>query len=150
MKILLEAGADPNASNRKGGTMLGLVATFSLIRTRGLMDEMIDTLIAGGADPNAAAPLSYARGVGCLEGALIHRETDAARTLYRHGANVDLRLAAGLGEMERMSEFFDENNQVDERAWAVAPDFGEDIEVSRESVLADALSMAAINRSRRS
>lgn len=145
-KILLDAGADPNATNRKGGTMLGLVATFSQIRIRGLMDEMIDTLVAGGADPNAGAPLSYARGVGCLEGALIHRETDAAHTLRRHGANIDLRLAAGLGEIDRMAEYFGENDTLEGSAWALAPDFGDEIEVTRESVLADALSMAAINR----
>ena len=147
-KLLLDAGADPNATNKKGGTMLGLVVTYSRIRERGLMDEMIDTLVARGADPNGGPPLSYSRGAGSLEGALIHRETEAARSLYRHGANVDLRLAAGIGLLDRMAEFFEEDGSIKPSAYALAPDMEDDseVDVTRTSVLADALSLAAINR----
>ena len=144
IEILLDAGADLNATTRNGGSMLGLVVSYSLIRKRGLMDEMIDLLVRQGADPNGRSGI---RGVGNLECALIHRETEAARSLYRHGANVDLRLAAAIGQLDRMTDFFDAEGAIRPSAWGLAPELEDhDIQVSPDGVLTDALSLAAINR----
>jgi RNA polymerase sigma factor (sigma-70 family) len=99
IEILLDAGADPNATIIVGHTMVSLIC-YDVPRNKGVLIDMIDLLVCRGADPNAGF------GRCALENALWHGETEAARALLRHGSSYDLRLAAGVGRADLMDEFF--------------------------------------------
>lgn len=105
-RVLLRAGADPNAQTYTGNnTPLCLVASGSAAREAGVQKELLEVLIDTGADVNAHDGLAtYA--------ALIHGETEAAATLHQHGARLDLRFAAGLGIIEKMESFFIEEGEL--------------------------------------
>lgn len=77
-RLLLEAGADPNAQSPEG-TALGFAACWG-------MDDSVQVLLAHGADPNLVdgentfptTPLMWAAGKGDVE---------VARLLLEHGAD---------------------------------------------------------------
>ena len=102
---------------------------------------MIDLLASRGADANAGF------GRSALENALWHAETEAGHALLRHGAKIDLRLAAGLGRIDLMEEYFEEDGSLRKGAYALAPPVGEGckLEISDIEVLADAMSVATLN-----
>ena len=140
MKMLLDAGTDPNVVLGKGGTMLGLIC-WRAAREKGVLIDMIDMLVEYGADPNAG----FDR--GSLENALWHGETDAGHALLRHGSKYDLRIAAGLGRIDLIEEFMEADGRLKDGAYALAPPMGEGCkrDLSDQEVLTDALSMAVLN-----
>ncbi|NBC10494.1 MAG: hypothetical protein GVY24_02000 [Planctomycetes bacterium] len=91
---LIEAGADVHASSHKQRheTTLALVASGCAARECGVQSALLERLVAHGADPGQG-----------LHAALAHGELDAARTLVRLGAPIDLVAAACLGDHEKLS-----------------------------------------------
>jgi hypothetical protein len=81
-RAILEAGADVAARNET----LMLVATGSISRECKVQIQLIDLLCEHGANPDSA--IRAAAGGG---------EHDSVRALMRHGAKVDLPVAAALG-----------------------------------------------------
>jgi len=81
-RVLLDAGPDLASRNET----LMLVATGSVPRQCGVQLPLIDLLCEHGAD---LAP--------AMRAAAVLEEHDAARALIRHGARVDLPVAAALG-----------------------------------------------------
>ena len=78
-QALLDAGAEGR------DYALALVVSGQVSRECGVQLELIDALVAGGADPN------------CLDPALAHRENAAAERLLERGARLTLVAAACLG-----------------------------------------------------
>lgn len=108
-QMLLAAGAEPNATGRAygGGTnqtpLVLLVSSWPPFE-RGIQDELVHTLVAGGARVNGldddGMPLATA---------LVFGYTDAAVALVAAGARVDnVFFAAGLGDLAAVRGFFDE------------------------------------------
>lgn len=104
--VLLERGATvdalteagPSQPGDIGWTTLGLVATSATARAAGVQRELLELLVARGADLDA-------RGGGALMGALYYGEEAAAHWLVEQGADVDLVAAAGLGRLDLMEGF---------------------------------------------
>jgi hypothetical protein len=111
-KVILDAGAkeDPSALN----DALGLVSTGCVPRECRVHLPLIDLLCAYGAEPTSAAL-----------GALAHRELEALDALLRHGARIDLVLAAGLGRVEDFQWFLPASTGEERhRALALASQYG--------------------------
>ena len=110
--VILDAGAkeDLNAVNET----LGLVCSGSVARECGVQVPLIDLLCQSGADPDSA-----------MAPALPHGEFEAVDALLRHGAHVDLFVAAGLGRSEDCRRLL-ATASADERhrALAMACQFG--------------------------
>ena len=87
-----EAIIDAGASREDMEYTLGLVASGSATRQRGVQGKLIETLVRRGADPSAG-----------LAGALQEKEMEAAELLLKLGAKPDLRSAAGLGDMAALA-----------------------------------------------
>ena len=104
VRVLLDTGADPNAKTELGNTVVTLVASGRIPREAGVQINLIDLLVERGADVN--------EGQSGIEVALYHGETDAARALFRHGAKVDLRTSAGLGELDLVEKYFNEDGSL--------------------------------------
>lgn len=140
MEILLDAGADPNTMTKVGYSMLNLIC-WRIPREKGILIAAIDLLVSRGADPNLDTSRTP------LENALWHGETEAGHALLRHGAHVDLRLAAGLGRTDLMEKFFNADGSLTEDAYALAPPVGEGCkrDLPDREILADAISMAVLN-----
>jgi hypothetical protein len=119
--LILDAGAEVDAVTAPGPaqptdigwTTLGLAATGLAIREAGAQAAMIDLLLARGADVNA-------RNGGALVGALYYGEDAAARLLVERGARVDFVAAAGLGRVDLMRPFVDEDGALAPEASTLA------------------------------
>ena len=101
-KILLDAGADPNAlQDSYGGqnTTLAMLVSSSHPREAGVLVPLVDTLIDYGA---SVAPLGKGQCADPLMTAIVHGSLEAALALERRGARTDsLPAAAGLGRVEQ-------------------------------------------------
>jgi ankyrin repeat protein len=98
VRLLLEAGADPDAANDKGSTPLTQAAYRGKAGT-------IELLLAEGASVDAEA---YGDGGTPLAFALFWGHQEAAETLAKVAiVPRNLRIAAGLGRIDIMREFFD-------------------------------------------
>lgn len=97
-RVLLEAGAgsDPAALNEA----LALVASSDVARRSGRQEELVELLVAHGADPNAG-----------MHVALLYGEFDAATMLLRHGAAEDIAVAAAFGNTARVEELLGGANE---------------------------------------
>jgi len=84
-RVILDAGVDPSALNET----LMLVATGSVARESGVTLPLIEMMIDHGADPESA-----------LRPAALHGEMESVKALLRHGAGIDLPVAAALGRVE--------------------------------------------------
>lgn len=110
--LLLERGADPDATGAHGGgprgtPLISLVTSHWPARA-GLQPALVDEFARAGAAVNGveddAAPLEFALGFGY---------TDAARALVRNGARVvHLVHRAGLGDLEGVRACFDERGEL--------------------------------------
>ena len=100
-KLLLDAGADPNAlQDSYGGqnTTLAMLVSSSPPRLAGVQVALIDTLIDYGA---SVEPLGKGQCADPLMTAIIHGSLEAALALERRGRRVDsLPAAAGLGRVD--------------------------------------------------
>ena len=75
--------------------------------------RVVEALIEGGVDVDAPAPgvmMAYDRLFGF---------TACCELLAHAGAQIDLRFAAGLGQLDRMAEFVTETGLTSYRAWLI-------------------------------
>ena len=132
-EILLDAGAeiDAVADVYGGTTTLGLVATSVHPAEAGVQGALMDLLLARGASVDDAVAGTYTDG-HVVKACLVNGQPDAAEFLANRGAPIDLEAAAGLGRLDIVSTFFDENGIVKStatpaqvsRAFARACDYG--------------------------
>ena len=125
-KILLQAGADPNAlSWAYGGqcTTLALLVSSTPPADAGVQVPLVETLIDHGASPGPAGEGNWTSPV---ETALVFGKQAAAEALVRRGAPIEsLAAAAGLGRLDdvrRMLPRADANDR--HRALALAAQGG--------------------------
>ncbi len=117
LKILLKAGAEVNAvAELYGGTTtLGLVATSVHPDRAGVQNQLMETLLdAGAAIEHAVAP-TYTRGLA-VNACLYNDRPSAAAFLAAHGAHLDLEGAAGVGRLDLVESFFNEDGSLKENA----------------------------------
>lgn len=104
--LLLRAGSavdartsgGPNQPDDPGWTTLGLVASTAEACIGVLRDPLVDRLVAAGADVDDGLGLP-------LAGALYYGVDRGVAALRRHGARLDLRLAAGVGDVAALARF---------------------------------------------
>jgi ankyrin repeat protein len=108
-KLLLQAGADVNAeSDAYGGrsTTLGLTATSCHPEAAGVQLPLMELLIDHGAiidGPDGGSPV-----VGCLH----NGRGQAAEFLANRGARLDLEGAAGVGRLDVVKSFFNDDGSL--------------------------------------
>ncbi|NKB71072.1 MAG: PQQ-binding-like beta-propeller repeat protein [Candidatus Latescibacteria bacterium] len=136
--LLLEAGVDVNAVTVDSVSTLELLAEAEQPGWLAIEEQLFTRLIANGA--NASHKNGY------LLWKILSGETPRpklAKLLADNGARVDLRLAAGLNDVERMGQFFSGDGTLSADAGAAyriptrAP--------TAQAILDEALSFAAIN-----
>ena len=111
-ETLLDAGAevDAGADMYDGGcTTLGLVATSIHPKVAGLVQPLIDSLIAHGARVDVPGS---GRGHLLVNGCLANGRPEAAELLASRGAPLDLEGAAGLGRLDLVKMFFDADGRL--------------------------------------
>lgn len=137
-ELLLKAGAEVDAEIRDGGrgTALGEVATSIWPAKAGVQIALMEVLVKHGAridgDPEGWQPL-----IAALDNA----RPEAAEWLAAHGATLTVGSAAGIGRLDLVKKFFDNNGQYrDEQV------FGKKwrVPASAEAQLVRALMYAAI------
>jgi ankyrin repeat protein len=124
-KLLLDAGADVSAeSDAYGGrsTPLGLTATSCHPVEAGVQLALMDLLIAHGA------AIDGPDGGSAVNGCLHNGRGEAAEYLANLGARLDLEAAAGVGRLDAVRSFFNddgslkapatEKQRIDGYAWA--------------------------------
>jgi hypothetical protein len=113
LDVLVGAGADVNAQASMyggGDTTLGLVATSIHPARAGVQLALIDRLLAAGAvidATDAAGNRQHA-----VNSCLANGRPEAASYLAELGAALDLEGAAGVGRLDVVAEFFDEQGQL--------------------------------------
>jgi ankyrin repeat protein len=125
-KLLLEGGADPNASaDAYGGrcTVLSLLVSSTPPAAAGLQIALVDALVDAGA---SVEPLGVGAWTSPLMTALAFGFGETAEALVRWGAPVDtLPLAAGLGRLDEVARMLPTSSAEDRhRALAVAAQHG--------------------------
>ena len=125
-KLLLEAGADPNAlSWAYGGqcTTMALLVSSSPPAHAGVQVPLVETLIDYGA---STAPEGEGNWTSPIETALVFGKHDAAQALVRRGAPIQsLAAAAGLGRGDDVTRMLPSSSEEDRhRALALAAQNG--------------------------
>jgi ankyrin repeat protein len=125
-KVLLEAGADPNAlSWAYGGqcTTMALLVSSTPPADAGVQVPLVETLIDYGA---SLAPAGEGNWTSPIETALVFGKHDAAQALVRRGAPVEsLAAAAGLGRVDDVKTMLPRADAHDRhRALALAAQCG--------------------------
>ena len=126
-KVLLEAGADPNAlSWAYGGqcTTMALLVSSSPPASAGVQVALVETLIDYGA---SVAPAGEGNWTSPIETALVFGKHDAALALVRRGAPIQsLAAAAGLGRVDDVRRMLPSAEEQDRhRALALAAQCGQ-------------------------
>jgi hypothetical protein len=111
-EVLLKAGAEVDAVAEMygGSTTLGLVATSIHPRLAGLQDALMNILLEHGAaidQPGAAG-----NGHSAVNGCLANGRLEAAEFLAARGAPLDLEGAAGVGRLDLVKSFFNEDGNL--------------------------------------
>jgi ankyrin repeat protein len=110
--MLLDGGADINAESEAyggGSTALGLAATSCHPEAAGVQIELLEMLIARGATLDT--------GDRSIVNACLHNGRGiAAEFLAGRGARLDLEGAAGVGRLELVQSFFNEDGGLTPRA----------------------------------
>jgi hypothetical protein len=125
-KVLLEAGADPDAlAALYGGqcTTMALLVSSTPPARAGVQVALVETLIDYGA---SVTPKGEGQWVSPVETALVFGQQDAARALVKRGAPVEtLAAAAGLGDLDGVRRMLPNANDIDrQRALALAAQLG--------------------------
>jgi ankyrin repeat protein len=109
-ELLLQSGADANASADVygGSTTLALVATSLHPERAGVQDALLQLLLDHGATLDSPERPAARIVNTCLANGRAH----AAEFLAQRGANLDLEAAAGVGRLEVVKSFFDENGTL--------------------------------------
>jgi len=108
-KLLLKAGADVNAeSDAYGGrsTTLGLTATSWHPENAGVQLPLMELLI------NHGAIIDGPDGGGAVNGCLHNGRGEAAKFLASRGARLDLEGAAGVGRLDVVKSFFNDDGSL--------------------------------------
>jgi ankyrin repeat protein len=133
IQALLDAGAEVDENN---STPLKFSASFGDV-------SIAQCLLDAGANVNGleedASPLAFA--LYCLHG-------EMAELLFQRGSKMDLRLAAGLGRMDLMAGFFNEDGSLKSDAGALHTGLHylpEDNALPPEEIKGQALIFACIN-----
>jgi len=110
-KLLLEAGADVNsmADMYRGSTTLGLVATSVHPMVAGVQIPLLELLLEHGARIDEP-------GQSAVNGCLANGRGEAAEFLAERGAGLDLEGAAGVGRLDVVKNFFNEDGSLKESA----------------------------------
>jgi ankyrin repeat protein len=110
-KILLDAGAEVNAVGEMygGTTALGLVATSVHPAQAGVQDALMEILLAYGAALKGAVAPDYRSVVNAC---LANGRQNAAEFLGGRGARLDLDGAAGVGRLDVVKSFFNEDGSL--------------------------------------
>jgi ankyrin repeat protein len=125
-KVLLEAGADPNAlSWAYGGqcTTMALLVSSTPPAEAGVQVPLVETLIDYGA---SVAPAGEGHWTSPIETALVFGKREAAAALVRRGAPItSLAAAAGLGRIDEVARLLPSAGERDRhRALALAAQSG--------------------------
>ena len=120
-KILLDAGAevDAVADTYGKGTTLGLVATSIHPKQAGVQIALLETLLDYGAAIDALPD-----GWSPLISALRNGRPEAAEFLAQRGARQDLEGAAGVGRLDVVESFFNEDGSLKTSATKTQMDSG--------------------------
>ncbi len=112
-EMLLRAGADVNAVGEMygGSTTLGLVATSIHPLRSGVQEALIDTLLAHGASFDVAVAPDYTAG-SIINACLANGRGEAAGYLAKRGARLDLEGAAGVGRLDVVKSFFNDDGSL--------------------------------------
>jgi len=112
-EILLNAGAEVDAiGDMYGGTTtLGLVATSIHPFKTGVQNELIDILLEHGADPNFSVAPDY-RESRLIVACLANGRHAAAVYLAKKGVALDLEGSAGIGDLDRVKNYFDDDGSL--------------------------------------
>lgn len=111
-EMLIAAGADVNAASDAyggGSTTLGLVATSIHPEQAGVQIELLETLLRHGATIEGE---QAGNRHGIVLGCLANGQPGAARFFAERGAPLNLVEAAGVGRLDRVRSFFDENGRA--------------------------------------
>lgn len=87
VRIFLERGANPNISNDRNQSPLHLLCHNSSLRKKGLIHEILHSMLFYGANPNQQSL------TGCtpLHLSIYHRDIESAIQLVFHGAEIHVR-----------------------------------------------------------
>lgn len=108
-RLLLDAGADVNAESgayRGGSTVLGLTATSCHPEEAGVQLPLMDLLIKQGADIDGPG------GGSAINDCLHNGRGEAAEFFASRGARLDLEGAAGVGRLDVVKSFFEEDGTL--------------------------------------
>lgn len=111
--LLLAAGADVNAESDAyggGSTTLGLVATSVHPERAGVQIALLETLIGHGAKIDQ--PSAAGNGHSIIQGCLANGQPKAAKFFADLGVKLDLESAAGLGKLDLVQSYFQENGAL--------------------------------------
>ncbi len=107
LQVLLRAGAEVDATAAMyggGSTTLGLVATSIHPKRAGVQLELMQALIDAGAAVDGGSGGGRAAVTGCLA----NGRPEAATFLAQRGAELNLEGAAGVGRLDLVKSFFNE------------------------------------------
>lgn len=110
---LLAAGAEVDAIGDmyRGTTTLGLVATSVHPVNTGVQEELIDVLVRAGASLAGAVAPDYTHG-RMVNACLANGRGEGARIVADRGAELDLEGAAGVGRLDIVKRFFDDQGRL--------------------------------------
>lgn len=115
-RLLLQAGADANATSDAyggGSTALGLAATSLHPQRAGVQIALMETLLDHGAKIEQGATTDNG---SAITGCLANGQPEAADFLARRGAVMNLEGAAGLGRLDVVRTFFDDDGALTREA----------------------------------
>jgi hypothetical protein len=112
-EMLLDAGADIDAVGDmyRGTTTLGLVATSVHPVQSGVQEDLIDLLVARGASLDRAVAPDYTRG-RVVNACLANGRGEGAALVASRGAHLDLEGAAGVGRLDVVKTFFNDDGSL--------------------------------------
>jgi Ankyrin repeats (3 copies) len=111
--LLLEAGTEIDATaNVYGGgaTTLGLAATSAHPELAGVQEALLETLLNHGATTDQ--PHATGRSDSIVSACLANGRVKAAAFLASHGARLTLASAAGIGRLDLVKNYFDDDGAL--------------------------------------